>query len=128
MLTAKQRDALGRWYRRPEVVNEARERIAQKDWPDLEELIQKRSLIPLGRGGLPEYLLDDEGKAVLPSLNPAVNLEAWRSAIEVGWEMVESEFAISQDDVHGAIAKLQHRDWNSFMESVESRKRERGEG
>jgi hypothetical protein len=128
MLDDKQKDALRRWYREPKILDEARKRIEDEYWEDLEELVQMRSLIPLVRTqDLPDYLKTGDGQALLPSLDPRGNLEAWQDAIEVGWEVVEAELGVSHDAVHTAIGSQQKDDWAAFMESVEKRKRERGE-
>jgi hypothetical protein len=128
MLDVKQKDALRRWYRRPEILDEARKRIEDKYWEDLEEVIHMRSLMPLVRTkDLPDYLKTDEGEPLLPSLDPRGNLEDWQDAIEIGWEVIEAELGVSHDDVHTAIGKQQKSNWADFMDSVEKRKRERGE-
>jgi hypothetical protein len=127
MLNDKQKDALRSWYKRPEVLDEVRTRIERKHWEDLEELLHMRCLVPLGRmQELPDYLKTDEGEALLPSLDPRSNLEAWQDAIEVGWEVVESELGVSRDAVHEAIGKQQKDDWEEFLRSIEQRKKERG--
>lgn len=128
MLDDTQKDALRRWYRRPEILDEARKRIQREYWEDLEELIHMKSLMPLARTReLPDSMKTDEGEAMLPSLDPRANLEAWRDAIEVGWEVIESELGVTRDEVHASIGKQQKDDWASFMKSVDERKRERGE-
>ncbi len=127
MLDEGQKAALGRWYRRPKVLDEARELIEGRAWEDLEEHLHMHCLLPLGRTEeLPDYLKKDDGTAVLPSLDPSCNLEAWRDAIEVGWEVVESELGITRDEVHRAIAKQQQDNWDAFMARVEERERQRG--
>ena len=129
MLDDKQKDALRRWYRQPTILDQARKRIEDKYWEDLEELLHMRSLIPLSRTQeLPDYLKTDEGEPVLPSLDPRSNLEGWQDAIEVGWEVVEADLGVSRNDVHGEIGKQQRDNWDAFMKSVERRKRERGGG
>jgi len=126
MLDDKQKDALRNWYKRPKILDEARKRIENEYWEDLEELLHMRCLIPLSRTQeLPDYLKTDEGEALLPSLDPRSNLEAWQDAIEVGWEVVESELGVSHDAVHEAIGKQQKDDWGDFLTSVEQRKKER---
>jgi len=128
MLDEKQKEALRRWYRQPKVLDEARTRIRNEYWEDLEELIQMRCLIPLGRvSELPDYLKTDQGEALLPSLDPRASQDTWEDAIRVGWEVVESELGVSHDQVHAAIGKQQKANWDAFMESVEQRKKERGE-
>jgi hypothetical protein len=87
-----------------------------------------RSLMPLVRTQeLPDYLTKDDGEALLPSLDPRSNLEGWQDAIEVGWEVVEAELGVSRDQVHAAIGRQQRENWDDFMQSIEKRKRERGE-
>jgi len=128
MLDDMQKEALRRWYRRSEVLDQARKRIQSEYWEDLEELIQMRCLIPLGRvSELPDYLKTDEGEALLPSLDPRANQDTWEDAIGVGWEVVESELGVSHDQVHEKIGKQQQANWDAFMKSVEQRKKERGE-
>lgn len=128
MLDEKQKDALRRWYRRAEILDEVRTQVAREYWEDLEELLHMRSLIPLSRTRqLPDYLRKDDGSALLPSLDPRNNVEAWQDAIEVGWEVVEAELGLSHDDVHRAIAKQQKSDWSSFMQSVEKRRQSKEE-
>ena len=128
MLDDKQKNALRRWYQQPKILDEARKRIEDEYWEDLEELLHMRSLIPLGRTQeLPDYLKTDEGQALLPGLDPRSNLEAWQDAIEVGWEVVEAELGTSRDHVHAAIGKQQKENWNDFLTSIEKRKRERDE-
>jgi hypothetical protein len=126
MLDDRQKDALRRWYRRPEVLDEAREQIRREYWEDLEEFLQMRCLIPLARtADLPDYLKNEDGTALLPSLNPRNSQEAWEDATAVAWEVVEAELGVSHDDVHRAIGKQQKADWAGFMKSVEERKRAR---
>jgi hypothetical protein len=127
MLDDKQKEALRRWYSRPEVLDQAKERIEKKYWEDLEELIHMRCLIPLGRtADLPDYLKTGEGEPLLPNLNPRNNQDAWEDAIEVGWAVIEAELGVSHDDVHREIGKQQKDSWDDFMKSVEQRKKERG--
>ena len=126
MLDDKQKDALRRWYRQPGILEQARKRIENEYWEDLEELVHMRSLIPLGRTrDLPDYLKTDEDQALLPSVDPRSNQEAWQDAIEVGWEVIEAELGVSHDAVHAAISKQQKSNWEDFMDSIEKRKRER---
>jgi len=128
MLNDEQKTALRRWYERSEVLDEARQCVRKENWTDLEEHIQMRSLFPLVRTTeLPDYLKNEKGEALLPSLNPRNNQEAWEDAVAVGWSVVQSELGLSHEDVHRAIATQQKSDWESFMNSVEKRKQERGE-
>lgn len=128
MLDDKQKDALRQWYRRAEILDEARQQIQREYWEDLEEFLHMRCLMPLSRTrDLPDYLKTDDDSALLPNLDPRSNLEAWQDAIEVGWEVVEAEFGVSRDDVHRAIGKQQKEDWGEFLKSIEERKRSRGE-
>ena len=126
MLDDKQKDALRQWYRRPQVMDEARKRVQDEDWTDLEEHIQMRCLFPLGRHDeLPAYLKKDDGDPLLPSLNPRANLEAWQDAIEVGWGVMERELGVSQEHLHQSIAQRQGDDWDAFLKDAERRKQER---
>jgi hypothetical protein len=126
MLDDKQKEALRRWYRRDEVLDEVRRQVQRECWEDLEELLHMRTLMPLGRTSeLPDYLKADDGSALLPSVDPRSNLEAWQDAIEIGWEVVESEIGVSRDKVHRAIGTQQRDDWDVFVKSVEERKRAR---
>ena len=126
MLDDKQKQALSQWYRRSEILEEARRHIDRERWEDLEELIQMRCLFPLERNeALPDYLRSPEGEPLLPSLNPRNNKEAWQDAVEVGWNAVEAELDVKHNDIHRAIADDQQGDWDSFIKSVEARKRER---
>jgi len=128
MLDDRQKDALREWYRRSEVLDEARRCVKNQYWEDLEEHIQMRSLLPLVRTSeLPDYLRNEKGEALLPSVNPRDNKDAWEDAVGVGWEVVESELGLSHDDVHRAIAEQQKESWDTFMKSVEERKKQRGE-
>ena len=128
MLDETQKNALRQWYRRPEILNEARSHIDAERWEDLEEFLHMRCLFPLNRTSeLPDYLKKDDGTALLPSLNPRNNLEAWQDTVEIGWEVVEEEIGTSRDDVHRAISALQKDSWEAFMKSVEERKKRRGD-
>jgi hypothetical protein len=128
MLDDRQKDALRRWYAQPKVLDEARRRIKDKYWEDLEEFLHMRALFPLGRTDeLPDYLKTEDGKPLLPSVDPRNNQEAWQDAIEIGWEVVEAELGVSRDEVHRAIGQQQRDTWDEFMKSIERRKRERGE-
>ena len=60
MLDVKQKEALRRWYRRPEILDQARKRIEDKYWEDLEEIVHMRSLMPLVRTkDLPDWLKNE---------------------------------------------------------------------
>jgi hypothetical protein len=127
MLDDKQKEALRRWYKQPKILDEARTRIENKYWEDLEELLHMRCLVPLGRTQeLPDYMKTDAGEPLLPNLNPRNNQEAWDDAIEVGWGVIEAELGVSRDQVHAAIGEQQKETWDDFMKSVEERKKERG--
>ena len=127
MLDDRQKEALRRWYARPEITERARELIRQARWEDLEEHVQMTSLVPLGRTEqLPDYLLGEDGKPLLPNdASPMKDVEEWRDAIEVGWEVMECELGVSQEHVHRSIAKRQGDEWDAFMKDVERRKQER---
>jgi hypothetical protein len=122
----KQKDGLRQWYRQPKIMDEARKLIKHQDWEDLEELLHMRCLFALGRTKeLPDYLKNDDGSALLPSVDPRNNLEAWQDTIEVGWEVVEADLGMSRDQGHHAIAESQKTNWDAFMKSVDERKRTR---
>jgi hypothetical protein len=127
MLDDRKKDGLRHWYRRPDVLDEARRLMAAGEYESLEEHIQMRALFPLSHHGeLPAYLRDDDGKPLLPkNANPGNDLEEWRDAIEVGWEVVETELGMSRDQVHLAIKKQQEQSWEAFLRSVDERKRQR---
>lgn len=126
MLSDKQKAGLRQWYRRPDVLNEARRLIEAKEYESLEEHIQMRALFPLSHhSDLPDYMKDDEGKPLLShNAHPRDDVEEWRDVIEVGWEVVEAELGRSRDDLHLAIKGQQERSWETFLQSVDQRKRE----
>ena len=127
MLDDRQKDALRRWYSRPEIIDEARELSRQERWEDLEEHVQMPALMPLSRTEqLPEYLLGEDGKPLLPNnASPMSDVEEWQDAIEVGWEVMERELGVSQEHLHRSIAQRQGDDWDAFLKDVERRKQER---
>jgi len=128
MLDDKQKDAIRRWYARPEIVDKARAIHREDRWEDLEEHVNMLALMPLSNiDQLPDYLKQEDGKPLIPSnLNPTKDIEEWRDAIEVGWAVMEREIGVSQAVLHQNIARRQHGDWDEFMKSVERRKKERG--
>ena len=128
MLDDKQKDAIRRWYARPEIVEKARMLHREGRWEDLEEHVNMHSLTPLSNiAQLPDYLKQEDGKPLIPSnLNPEKDIEGWRDAIEVGWEVMDREIGVSQALLHQNIARRQDENWNEFMKSVEARKKERG--
>jgi hypothetical protein len=126
MLDEKQKEALRRWYRQPRILSEARERIEREYWEDLEELLHMRCLIPFSRTQeLPDFVKNEDGSSLLPSLDPRTNQEGWQDAIEIGWEVIEAELGVSRDDVHRAIAEQQKKNWDSFLKSIEERRKNR---
>ena len=128
MLDDRQKDAVRRWYARPEIVDKARALQREGRWEDLEEHVNMLSLMPLGDvERLPDYLKREDGQPLIPgNLNPQKDIEAWRDAIELGWEVMEREIGVSQALLHQNIARRQAGDWDEFLKSVERRKRERG--
>ena len=127
MLDDKQKDAIRRWYARPEIVERARALHREGRWEDLEEHINMLSLMPLSNvDQLPDYLKQEDGRPLIPSnLNPQKDIEGWRDAVEVAWEVMDREIGVSQALLHQSIARRQDESWNEFMKSVEKRKRER---
>ena len=128
MLDDRQKDAVRRWYARPEIIDKARALHREGRWEDLEEHVNMLSLMPLSDvDRLPDYLKQEDGKPLIPSnLNPLKDIEAWRDAVEVGWEVMEREIGVSQALLHQNIARNQEGDWNEFLKSAERRKKERG--
>ena len=60
MLDDKQKDAIRRWYARPEIVEKARALHREGRWEDLEEHVNMLSLMPLSNvEQLPDYLKQD---------------------------------------------------------------------
>jgi hypothetical protein len=85
-----------------------------------------RALMPFSRTEeLPDFVKQEDGTSMIPSLDPRSNEEGWQDAIEIGWEVVEAELGVSRNDVHRAIAEQQKENWDSFMKSVEERKKQR---
>ncbi len=128
MLSEREHDALVQWYSQPAILDEARRLVQAEAWEDLEEHLQMRCLFALSRHfELPDFMRDDEGGAIFPTnLNPANDLKKWQDGIEVAWEVVEKEFGLTHDEIHRRIAALQKTDWESFMKSVEQRRKQRG--
>ena len=126
-LDDRQKEALRRWYSRPEILDDARELSREERWEDLEEHVQMVALMALSRRDqLPDYLLGEDGKPLLPNgANPMRDVEEWRDAIEVGWEVMERELGVSQAHLHRSIAKQQSDDWAAFLKDAERRKQER---
>jgi len=126
MLDEKQKEALKLWYRQPKILSEARERIERKYWEDLEEFLHMRCLIPFSREEeLPEFVQNEDGTPLIPSLDPRSNQEGWQDAIEIGWQVIEAELGVSRDEVHRQIGTQQKDNWDAFMKSVEERKKQR---
>lgn len=123
MLNDKQKDAMRRWYARPEIVERASALHREGRWEDLEEHIHMTSLIPLGQTDqLPDYLKQEDGKPLIPSnLDPRNDTEGWRDAVELGWEVMDREIGVSQALLHQKIAETQNQDWDEFMKSAEKR-------
>jgi hypothetical protein len=128
MLDDRQKDAVRRWYAQPEIIEKARALHREDRWEDLEEHVNMLSLMPLSDvDRLPDYLKQEDGKPLIESnLSPLKDIEAWRDAVEVGWEVMEREIGVSQTLLHQNIARRQGGEWDEFMKSVERRKQERG--
>jgi hypothetical protein len=127
MLSDRERSALEQWYSQEKVLAEARRLYDIKADEDLEEYLQMVCLFPLSRHAeLPAFMKDDKDEPLFPTnLNPAKDLEKWRDAIEVGWEVMERELGFSRDEIHRRIGEFQKSDWKEFMESAKRRKQER---
>jgi hypothetical protein len=128
MLDDNQKDAVRRWYSRPEIVDKARALHREDRWEELEEHVNMASLMPLSNiDQLPDYLKQEDGKPLIASnLNPTKDVEDWQDAVEIGWEVMEREIGVSQALLHQNVARRQDSDWDEFMKSVERRKKERG--
>lgn len=129
MLSDEERAALKQWYAQEHIMEEAQRHLDRAEYEDLEELLHMRCLFPLSRHSeLPDYMRDADGKPLFPkNLNPRQDEQRWQDAIEVGWEVVKVKLGVEHDDVHALIAEQQQQNWDAFMESVERRKRERGQ-
>jgi hypothetical protein len=127
MLDDRQRDALKRWYSREKLLGQFKDIIDKNEWEDLEEHLQMRCLFPMSRHSeLPDYMRNDDGGPLFPTnLNPGHDVEIWRDAIEVGWEVIEEQFGVKHDDIHLSLANEQQADWKAFLESAEKRLAER---
>ena len=128
MLDDRQKDALRRWYARPEIIDKVRNLQREGRWEDLEEHVNMLSLVPLGKiDQLPDYLMQENGEPLIPNkLDPRKDIEEWRDAVEVGWEVMDREIGVSQTLLHQKIAQQQDGSWDEFLKSVERRKKERG--
>lgn len=129
MFSDKERDAVKQWYSQPHVLKRAQEISETGALDELEEWVHKFCLMPLSKhDDLPDYMRDGEGKPLFAdSLSPIKDKEKWQDAIEVGWTVMEEEIGVSLDDVHRFEAKFQKDDWQAFLDSIERRKKERGE-
>ena len=94
---------------------------------DLEEWVQKGCLIPLSKHDqLPEYMKNEDGTPLFPgNLDPRESEDEWQDAIEIGWNVIEKVFGISNDNRHKKIQNMVDDDWQAFLKSVEKRKIER---
>lgn len=129
MLTQEEGDALHRWYTQDSLLDRARRLIEKEALEELEEYLHMTCLFPLSRHGeLPDFMKNQEGKPLFPTnLNPKKDLDKWQEAIEIGWQVVEERFKLTHAEVHRRLARTQKQDWDAFLESVERRKKERGQ-
>jgi hypothetical protein len=129
MLTKEEGEALYRWYTQDSVLDETRRLIEKNALEELEEYLHMTCLFPLSRHGeLPDFMKNADGTPLFPTnLNPKKDLEKWQDAIEVGWQVVEERFRLSHAEVHRRLARAQKQDWDAFIESVEQRKKQRGQ-
>ncbi len=128
MLNDKELEAVRLWYSQPHVLEEVRRLVADNELMLLEEYLHMTCLFPLARHSeLPEFMRKEDGSPLFPhNFNPKVALEAWQDAIEVGWQVVESETGLSHDEANRRMAREEQEDWERFLKSVEQRKKERG--
>lgn len=129
MLTRKQRDAVALWYSQPHILEEARRLYDAKAYDELEMYLHKTCLLPLSMVyTLPDYVRTEEGKPLFEfGLNPIKEEDNWKDAIEIGWEVVEQNAGVLHDVIHETIAKEQQDNWQAFLDSIERRKKERGQ-
>jgi len=129
-LTERQKAALRQWYSQPHVLDAALTYLDYGDWSGMEEYMHRDALMPIARiDRLPDFMRDESGAPLFPTgINPIADLETWQDAIEVGWEVMETERGISHARVHKEIARLQQDDWDRFLRSAEERKKSGGKG
>lgn len=129
MLTRKERDAVAQWYSQAHICEEARSLFDAQDYEELEMYLHKTCLLPLSNvDTLPDYMRTEEGKPLFKfGLNPIKEEDNWKDAIEIGWKVVERNAGVSHDVIHKTIAKEQQDNWQAFLDSIERRKRERGQ-
>lgn len=126
MLDEKQREALRQWYRRDSIREEAGRLAKAEDWEGLEEFVQMRALFPLSRHNeLPDYLKTETGPLIPSNCNPRDDVEGWRDAVEVGWEVVHEILGLSRDEIHLRIKHWQDQSWEAFLRSVDDRMQRR---
>jgi len=129
MLTKEEGEALRQWYEQDNVLAEAKTLIRKGALQELEEYLHMTCLFPLSRHSeLPAFMLKEDGSPIFPAnLNPKKDLEKWQDAIEIGWQVIAEQCGLTHDEVHRRIGREQKTDWDSFIESVEQRKKERGQ-
>ena len=123
------RRALERWYDRAEILDRIRSWHEAQRWFELEQFIRQDALLPLTfRDGLPDWLRNEEGEPLffVKHLHPGLGREGWAEAVDIGWEVVERRLGIRREEIIARIERIQDDDWESFLESVERRRRERG--
>ena len=127
MLTEEQNEALRKWYRQTHVAARTQKLVGSGRLAELEDWIQKECLFPIGRvEALPDFMKDEDGETLFPSnLNPRIDQEGWQDAVGIGWEVVEQDHGISQQDYQKQVDKIAADDWQAFLDSVEERKRQR---
>ena len=91
--------------------------------------LHRTCLLPLSRvDTLPAYLRTEKGKPLFKfGLSPIKEEDNWKDAIEIGWEVVEQNAGVLHDVIHQTIAKEQQDNWQAFLDSIERRKKERGQ-
>jgi hypothetical protein len=126
----KRREAMKRWYDRPETLEGFRKLYDAGQIYEAEQYVRQDALLPLTfRDQLPDWLRNEEGEPLftVDMLHPGTGREGWAEAVEIGWSVIEKRLGVKQADVIAHIEKEQEDDWNRFMASVEERKRRRGE-
>ena len=74
-----------------------------------------------------QALSGDEGIRQAKELMPAAIILDILMPDKDGWQVLQEQVGISREDVHRRIARVQKQDWKSFIDSVEQRKKERGQ-
>lgn len=130
MMDETRKAALRRWYGQEWVLQAVKKAHAAGDWEEVETCVHRTVLLPLSKHhALPDYMREENGAPLFPkNLNPLQDYESWSEAVRVGWSVMEENLGITMDAVQDKIRAEQDAEWKRFMDSVEERKKKRGEG